>query len=78
MDARFLQTLRKKLDEASPDAWEILSETGALGRIINTDWENGIKPQFRNSNQQWMIQMPVSGLKRSHDDFRFSDIKLDV
>ncbi|KAM0256664.1 hypothetical protein ACHAQJ_004818 [Trichoderma viride] len=78
LDERFLSILREKLNEMSPDAWQILEEAGALGRIINSDWENGIKPQFRNTNQHWVIQMPVGGPKRTHDEFRFSDVKLDV
>lgn len=78
MDERFLQILREKLDQVSPDTWQILDETGVLGRIINNDWENGIKPQFRNTDQHWMIQIPVKGPKRTHDEFRFSDIKLGV
>ncbi|EHK40875.1 uncharacterized protein TrAtP1_004241 [Trichoderma atroviride] len=78
LDERFLEILREKLDQISPDTWKTLEETGALGRIINNDWENGIKPQFRNTDQHWMIQIPVKGPKRTHDEFRFSDIKLDV
>ncbi|KAK1250374.1 hypothetical protein MKX08_010377 [Trichoderma sp. CBMAI-0020] len=78
LDERFLEILREKLDQISPHTWKTLEETGALGRIINNDWENGIKPQFRNTDQHWMIQIPVQGPKRTHDEFRFSDIKFDV
>ncbi|KAL7973792.1 hypothetical protein HDV63DRAFT_413813 [Trichoderma sp. SZMC 28014] len=78
LDELFLAILREKLDQISPDTWKTLEETGALGRIMNNDWENGIKPQFRNTDQHWMIQIPVKGPKRTHDEFRFSDIKLDV
>ncbi|PON21805.1 hypothetical protein TGAM01_v209392 [Trichoderma gamsii] len=78
LDERFLEILREKLDQISPDTWKSLEETGALGRIMNNDWENGIKPQFRNTDQHWMIQIPVKGPKRTHDEFRFSDIKFDV
>ncbi|KAL6908481.1 hypothetical protein GGI43DRAFT_379335 [Trichoderma evansii] len=78
LDERFLQILRGKLDQVSPDTWKTLEETGVLERIINNDWENGIKPQFRNTDQHWMIQIPVKGPKRTHDEFRLSDIKLDV
>ncbi|KAL7950824.1 HSP70 family [Trichoderma barbatum] len=78
LDEIFLAILRGKLHKMSPDAWQLLEQNGALGRIINNDWENGIKPQFRNTDQHWVLQMPSSGpkRKRSHDQFRFSDIKL--
>ncbi|QYS98211.1 hypothetical protein H0G86_005401 [Trichoderma simmonsii] len=80
LDEVFQTTLRRKLDKISPDAWQILEENGALSRIIHNDWENGIKPQFRNTDQHWLLQMPTSGLnrKRTHDQFRFSDIKFDA
>ncbi|KAL6828349.1 HSP70 family [Trichoderma camerunense] len=80
LDEVFQTTLRSKLDKISPDAWQILEESGALSRIIHNDWENGIKPQFRNTDQHWLLQMPTSGLnrKRTHDQFRFSDIKFDA
>ncbi|RFU72730.1 hypothetical protein TARUN_9533 [Trichoderma arundinaceum] len=78
LDERFMDILRAKLDEMSPDAWQILENSGALSRIINVDWENGIKTQFRNTDQHWVIQMPVNGPKRTHDEFRFSDLKFDV
>lgn len=79
LDGRFLATLRKKLDELSPDAWQILEENGALRRIIHNDWENGIKPQFQNTAQRWVLQMPATvARKRTHDEFRFSDIELSV
>ncbi|KAL6788339.1 hypothetical protein J3E68DRAFT_444939 [Trichoderma sp. SZMC 28012] len=80
LDEVFQTTLRSKLDKISPDAWKILEESGALSRIIHNDWENGIKPQFRNTDQHWLLQMPTSGLnrKRTHDQFRFSDIKFDA
>jgi hypothetical protein len=78
LDELFLNILRNKLNNMSPDAWQTLEETGALSRIVNNDWENGLKPQFRNTGQHWVIQMPVGGPKRSHDEFRFSDIKLNV
>ncbi|KAL7927677.1 hypothetical protein ACQKWADRAFT_325165 [Trichoderma austrokoningii] len=78
LDERFLIILKEKLDLISPDTWKTLQKTGALERIINNDWENGIKPQFRNTDRHWMIQIPVQGPKRTHDEFRFSNIKLEV
>ncbi|KAL7936286.1 HSP70 family [Trichoderma chlorosporum] len=78
LDGMFLTTLRNKLDKISPDAWQILERNGALSRLIHNDWENGIKPQFRNTDQHWVLLMPgsIGSRKRSHDQFRFSDIKL--
>ncbi|KAL7909220.1 hypothetical protein GGI35DRAFT_493223 [Trichoderma velutinum] len=77
LDGIFLTVLRSKINQISPNAFQILEENGALSRIIHNDWENGIKPQFRNNNQHWLVQMPSSGSnrKRTHDQFRFSDIK---
>ncbi|EHK15660.1 uncharacterized protein TRIVIDRAFT_228686 [Trichoderma virens Gv29-8] len=80
LDEMFLTTLRRKLDKVSLDAWKILEEKGVLSRIIHNDWENGIKPQFRNTDQHWLLQMPSSGSskKRTHDQFRFTDIKISA
>ncbi|OPB43006.1 hypothetical protein A0O28_0086420 [Trichoderma guizhouense] len=77
LDDLFLTALRNKIDKISPNAFKVLEESGGLNRIIHNDWENGIKPQFRNTNQHWLVQMPSSGSnrKRTHDQFRFSDIK---
>ncbi|KKP07552.1 hypothetical protein THAR02_00348 [Trichoderma harzianum] len=77
LDDLFLTALRNKIDKISPNAFKVLEESGGLSRIIHNDWENGIKPQFRNTNQHWLVQMPSSGSnrKRTHDQFRFSDIK---
>ncbi|PKK48302.1 hypothetical protein CI102_8231 [Trichoderma harzianum] len=77
LDDFFLTALRNKINKISPNAFKVLEESGGLSRIIHNDWENGIKPQFRNTNQHWLVQMPSSGSnrKRTHDQFRFSDIK---
>ncbi|KAJ4861040.1 hypothetical protein T069G_06028 [Trichoderma breve] len=77
LDDLFLTALRNKINKISPNAFKVLEESGGLNRIIHNDWENGIKPQFRNTNQHWLVQMPSSGSnrKRTHDQFRFSDIK---
>ncbi|KAK0763089.1 hypothetical protein N5P37_004073 [Trichoderma harzianum] len=77
LDDFFLTALRNKINKISPNAFKVLEESGWLSRIIHNDWENGIKPQFRNTNQHWLVQMPSSGSnrKRTHDQFRFSDIK---
>ncbi|PNP54385.1 hypothetical protein THARTR1_05592 [Trichoderma harzianum] len=80
LDEMFLTALRSKINKVSPNAFEILEENGGLSRIMHNDWENGIKPQFRNSNQHWLVQMPNSGSnrKRTYDQFHFSDIKFNA
>lgn len=40
-----------------------LAKVGPIGiaRIMSTDWENGIKPQFRNNGQVWSVNVPLAG-----------------
>ncbi|KAK4078719.1 uncharacterized protein Triagg1_3050 [Trichoderma aggressivum f. europaeum] len=80
LDEMFLTALRSKINKVSSNAFEILEKNGGLRRIMHNDWENGIKPQFSNSNQHWVVQMPNSGSnrKRTYDQFHFSDLKFSA
>ncbi|KAM0256669.1 hypothetical protein ACHAQJ_004823 [Trichoderma viride] len=73
VDERFRDLLRRKLPLPT---WESLGENG-VARLINNEWENGIKPQFCNDGRKWSIQVPVSSRKRDHDQYISSDIKID-
>ncbi|UKZ77423.1 hypothetical protein TrVFT333_005144 [Trichoderma virens FT-333] len=72
VDERFRQLLASKIPLAS---WKKLGEDG-IARLINNEWENGIKPQFCNDGRKWTIQVPIASRKRDHDQFSCPEIKI--
>lgn len=72
VDERFQDLLRQKIPL---NTWERLGEDG-VARLMNNEWENGIKPQFNNDGRKWSIQAPVSSRKRDHDQYISSDISI--
>ncbi|KAL7800433.1 hypothetical protein V8C43DRAFT_327236 [Trichoderma afarasin] len=70
VDERFRNLLKTKMPLAS---WETLGEDG-VARLMNNEWENGIKPQFRNDGRQWTIQIPIASRKRDYDQFSCPEI----
>ncbi|KAL6696176.1 actin-like ATPase domain-containing protein [Trichoderma pleuroticola] len=72
VDERFRLLLKSKIPLSS---WERLGEDG-VARLMNAEWENGIKPQFRNDGRDWTIQIPVSSRKRDHDEFSSPEISI--
>ncbi|KAL7909218.1 actin-like ATPase domain-containing protein [Trichoderma velutinum] len=72
VDERFRFLLKSKIPLPS---WERLGEDG-VARLMNAEWENGIKPQFCNDGRDWTIQMPVSSRKRDHDQFSSPEISI--
>lgn len=43
---------------------------------MNTEWENGIKPQFANDGRRWPIQPPLGSRKRDHDQYISPEINI--
>ncbi|KAL7798049.1 hypothetical protein V8C37DRAFT_418546 [Trichoderma ceciliae] len=72
VDEHFRNLLRSKFPL---DTWEKLGED-RIARLMNDEWENGIKPQFCNDNRKWLIQIPLSSRKRDHDQYYSPEIKL--
>ncbi|KAL6788341.1 actin-like ATPase domain-containing protein [Trichoderma sp. SZMC 28012] len=72
VDERFRLLLKSKIPLSS---WERLGEDG-VARLMNAEWENGIKPQFCNDGRDWTIQIPFSSRKRDHDQFSSPDINI--
>ncbi|QYS98213.1 hypothetical protein H0G86_005403 [Trichoderma simmonsii] len=72
VDERFRLLLKSKIPLPS---WERLGEDG-VARLMNNEWENGIKPQFTNDGRNWTIQIPVSSRKRDHDQFSCPEITI--
>ncbi|KAL7936288.1 hypothetical protein V8C35DRAFT_333334 [Trichoderma chlorosporum] len=72
VDERFRHLLKTKMTLVS---WEKLGEDG-VARLINNEWENGIKPQFCNDGRKWTIQVPIASRKRDHDQFSCPEIKI--
>ncbi|KAL7950826.1 hypothetical protein V8C42DRAFT_359648 [Trichoderma barbatum] len=72
VDERFRHLLKNKIPLAS---WEKLGEDG-VARLINSEWENGIKPQFCNDGRKWTIQIPIASRKRDHDQFSCPEITI--
>ncbi|EHK15658.1 uncharacterized protein TRIVIDRAFT_38815 [Trichoderma virens Gv29-8] len=72
VDERFRHLLESKIPLAT---WERLGEDG-VARLMNNEWENGIKPQFRSDGRKWTIQIPVTSRKREHDQFICPEIDI--
>ncbi|RFU72728.1 hypothetical protein TARUN_9531 [Trichoderma arundinaceum] len=72
VDEGFRLLLREKLPL---NTWERLGEDG-IARLMNSEWENGIKPQFCNDGRKWSIQVPISSRKRDHDEFSSAETDL--
>ncbi|PTB81529.1 hypothetical protein M440DRAFT_1427388 [Trichoderma longibrachiatum ATCC 18648] len=72
VDERFRNLLKHKMAFGT---WNKLGEDG-IARLINNEWENGIKPQFCNDGRKWTIQIPITARKRDHDQFSFPDIDI--
>ncbi|KAK4079305.1 hypothetical protein Trihar35433_410 [Trichoderma harzianum] len=70
VDERFRHLLKNKI---SPASWQKLGEDGVT-RLINNEWENGIKSQFCNDGRKWTIQLPIASRKRDHDQFSCPEI----
>ncbi|OTA06912.1 hypothetical protein A9Z42_0077040 [Trichoderma parareesei] len=72
VDERFRTLLKSKM------AWTICEKLGEDGivRLINNEWENGIKPQFCNDGRDWTIQMPLTSRKRDHDQYSCPEINV--
>ncbi|PTB46849.1 hypothetical protein M441DRAFT_445543 [Trichoderma asperellum CBS 433.97] len=72
VDELFRNLLRQKIPSST---WERLGEDG-IARLMNNEWENGIKPQFNDDGRKWSIQAPVSSRKRDHEQYISSDISI--
>lgn len=72
VDERFRNLVKSKL---LPSTWEKLGEDG-IARLMNNEWENGIKPQFCNDGREWSIHIPISSKKREYDQYNSSEISL--
>ncbi|PTB65357.1 hypothetical protein BBK36DRAFT_1205073 [Trichoderma citrinoviride] len=70
VDERFRTLLKSKMAWTT---WEQLGEDG-IARLINNEWENGIKPQFCNDGRNWTIQIPITSRKRDHDQYSCPEI----
>lgn len=72
VDERFQDLLRQKIPL---NTWERLGDDG-IARLMNIEWENGIKPQFSNDGRKWSIQIPVGSRKRDLEQYMSSDINI--
>ncbi|TFB06377.1 Heat shock 70 kDa protein 12B [Trichoderma ghanense] len=65
VDERFRNLLKHKM---AWDTWDKLGEDG-IARLMNNEWENGIKRQFCNDGSKWTLQIPIISRKRDHDEY---------
>jgi hypothetical protein len=72
VDERFRTLLKSKM---AWTIWDKLGEDG-IARLVNNEWENGIKPQFCNDGRDWTIQIPLTSRKRDHDQYSCPEINV--
>ncbi|KAH0499383.1 hypothetical protein TgHK011_006583 [Trichoderma gracile] len=72
VDERFRNLLKHKMAWGT---WNKLGEDG-VARLMNNEWENGIKPQFCNDGRKWTLQIPITSRKRDHDEYSCPDIDI--
>jgi hypothetical protein len=59
LDNGFLALLR---DQIPPNTWHRIGGK-ALKRVLQSDWENGIKVQFSETSPDYEILLPVGSMK---------------
>ncbi|KAL7819007.1 hypothetical protein V8C26DRAFT_434149 [Trichoderma gracile] len=60
----------------SKDPMKIEESVRGDARLMNNEWENGIKPQFCNDGRKWTLQIPITSRKRDHDEYSCPDIDI--
>ncbi|KAL6868456.1 hypothetical protein J3F83DRAFT_714726 [Trichoderma novae-zelandiae] len=72
VDERFRTLLKRKIAWAT---WQRLGDDG-IARLMNNEWENGIKPQFCNDGRNWTLQIPSTSRKRDHDQYSCPEVEV--
>ncbi|KXH26780.1 hypothetical protein CSAL01_00326 [Colletotrichum salicis] len=62
LDQAFVELLRRQL---SPGMWDAMSKD-EVQRLLNDNWEHGIKKQFYGQQKDWVVTMPQSRQQKSH------------
>jgi hypothetical protein len=56
LDEKFLELMKTKV---GPGIWGKVTKTETT-KLLNDDWEHGIKRQFQNQDRSWLITLPES------------------
>ncbi|KAK1624318.1 hypothetical protein BDP81DRAFT_464842 [Colletotrichum phormii] len=62
LDQAFVELLSHQL---SPGMWDAMSKD-EVKRLLNDNWEHGIKKQFYGQQKDWVVTMPQSRQQKSH------------
>ncbi|KAK1993417.1 hypothetical protein LX36DRAFT_684302 [Colletotrichum falcatum] len=54
LDQAFIELMRSKV---TPSVWDTLPKD-QVRRLLNGDWEHGIKKQFRGQQKDWVVTLP--------------------
>lgn len=54
LDQAFIELMRRKV---TPDVWDALPKD-EVQRLLNGDWEHGIKKQFHGQQKDWIVTLP--------------------
>lgn len=56
LDERFLELIKMKVGSG---VWKNATEA-EITKLLNDDWEHGIKRQFQNQDRTWLVTLPES------------------
>ncbi|KAF6790673.1 Hsp70 family chaperone [Colletotrichum sojae] len=59
LDEAFIKLMKRKVNERN---WNSLP-AGEVKKLLNGDWEHGIKQQYEGQEQEWPVELPVTQQK---------------